>query len=154
MKIKDIKKDFYLYIYAVADCEININHEAIITPGTRFYTISYNVEDCNEYIENKLYDDNESHYIQWCALRNISPQSPESWDTYFDVVLYDNIPYKVVKMPVSFTDLLALVRLFEHCIPIGCSFDREVEKLYYKEHSYNPNNPVQQDNSDLEKIVQ
>ena len=151
MKIKEIKKDFPLYIYAVADCESNMNHEAIITPGTRFYTVSYNLEDCNEYIECKLYDDNESHYLQWCALRNLQPQDTYSWDKYFDTVLYDNIPYKVIKMQVFFSDLLALVRLFEHCQPIGCSFDREVEKLYYKENSIDT---TQQDNSDLEKIVQ
>ena len=153
-KAKEIKKDFLLYVYAVCDCNFDSNNNPIITPNCKYYTLTYTKEDCEEYIDCKLYDDNEEHYQQWCNLRNLNSYEENSWNEYYNTVLYDKNPYAIIKMQIMFSDLLAMVRLFEGCHPIGCSFDKKLELMYYNEDIINLiNDNYNNEEENIDKIL-
>ena len=131
LKSKDVKKDFLFNLYAVVDNQhFDLSQPINLTTIPKFYTVSYNKQNCDEYINCKEIDDNEEHYQQWCQLRNYNSELEEVWEEYRNTVLKESI-YSIIVFHVYFSDILGLVRILEQCKPVGCSFDREIEYTYW-----------------------
>lgn len=117
-------KNKKVYLYAVVKKDNTKN----------FLTLTSSECDAIEYIKNLLKILNFSHFTAWCRLKEIDVNDDKSWVEYLAVCASEQLEeYSIVKVSYLFKDIVAMIRMFGHCIPIGCSFDTPMEKLYLAE---------------------
>lgn len=99
------------------------------------YSVVQSKKQAEEYINRLLYIENKTHFESWCALRGIesNPKSQDfigSWFLYYNQCIATS-PAKYVyrKMSYSLKDLIVLLRIYNQCVPIGCSFDDNLELI-------------------------
>lgn len=115
------KKNKKVYLYAVIKKDDSKN----------FLTLTLSKYEAIEYIKNLLKILNFSHFKSWCLLKEIDVNDDKSWTEYLAVCASEQLEeYSIVKVSYLFKDIVAMIRMFGHCIPIGCSFDTAMEKLY------------------------
>ena len=135
-KLKVIKtkklKDKLINLFAVVTKE---DFEAIKSKGLqvphKFLTIVTTTEECLEYIDMLEYEDHYEHYISWCDQRGLNPEEEYSWEAYREIVLGDDCDYAMFEIKLVWEDILAFLRMFQGCVPLGCSFDRIIETVYF-----------------------
>ena len=113
-----------IHAYALIDTE----------KAHKFLTVTTSKLDAKEYLIALLTVLHNEHFISWCELRDFDPESVESWITYYATAIdqAEINKYKIIDVWYSHQDLLAIVRMFGHCFPIGCSFETEAEILYFE----------------------
>lgn len=115
------KKNKKVYLYAVVKKDNSKN----------FLTLTLSKDEAIEYIKNLLKILNFSHFNSWCLLKEVDVNDDKSWTEYLAVCASEQLEeYSIVKVSYLFKDIVAMIRMFGHCIPIGCSFDTAIEKLY------------------------
>lgn len=85
-----------------------------------------------EYLNRYFYLLNKTHFESWCELRNLVSDSSSSlfsrnWKLYYSTVcqnLLEDIEIETLKYDKH--NLTKLFRLLEKCVPLGCSFDKEI----------------------------
>ena len=152
LKTKKVKNKL-IKLFAVVDAD-DINSEGVCDFRTtkKFYTITDNYDECDEYIYTREIADHMEHYVMWCQQRNLNPSDDANWDSYAEIVLGDNSDYGIITFQIAWEDLIAFIRMFQGCYPIGCSFDRKVETEYFKTQltSYLKDNSSLKDELDKE----
>lgn len=120
----------------------------LIKEGERpqhIYTITASQEEANEYVNKKLQLDNKDHFKSWCELRNLDINGADTWNSYVGEVLLPNTPvplFAISKVIYRVEDMAGLLRLFNRCKAIGCSYDNEVETVCSTLYDSIPNNPM------------
>lgn len=138
---KGKKKDKRIQLFAVVEI---IDSEGHYDSNAPYITIAESFKECAEYIDNREFLDNVQHYTMWCELRKIDPNLESSWEQYKEIVLPVS-KYGVINFYLFWKDIIATVRMFNGCAPIGCSFDREVEKRYLMDLCQMKKNTEEQD---------
>lgn len=104
-------------------CGIKVPH--------KYLTLTTTPEECLEFIDTLEYEDHREHYIAWCEQRNLNFKEDESWRMYQEIVLGDTCDYAIFELKITWEDVIAFLRMFQGCVPLGCSFDRTIEKVYF-----------------------
>ena len=105
------------------------SHKAKL-PG-KFLTITQTEDDAMEYIMIMEIEEHKEHYCAWCEQRNLNPLNDSNWEMYRTVVIGDDCDYAVYEMNIYWEDVVAFLRMFQGCIPVGCLYEREIESVYF-----------------------
>lgn len=109
--------------------ENNIPHNMIV------YTVTSTLKDCQEYLDMLLYAKHISHYNLWCELYEYDAQSEITWNEYKGTVLIEELnDYMIFRSYYTLDKIATIMRMFNHCQPLGCSFENDVEFKYFVEN--------------------
>ena len=93
------------------------------------FTIVRTKDEAFEYVDRKLQADNWSHFNMWCGCHGMNSHTKEAWEAYRRVTLSpeDYRRYQVAKLKIPLSKVVAIMRGFFECVPLGCSFDDPLE---------------------------
>lgn len=97
------------------------------TENKRIHTITNTYQQALEYKEKLLQLDSCPHYTNWCWLHELNSKDISSWIRYKQIVGVDD-HYKLDVFYYNKSEIASILRLNSGCIPLGCSFDTQVEK--------------------------
>lgn len=99
-----------------------------------FLTIVSSKNEAREYAQLYIKLKHLDHFIAWSEARDLNPDDIEVWNSYFEKCIQpeEKDEYRVVKIYYEKSNLLAMLRMFCNCAPLGCSFDTNVEYEYVK----------------------
>ena len=111
-----------------------------------FLTIALKKEECVEYVKKYVLLEHLDHFLSWANLRNLDSHAIETQFAYLtDCIELDEWDkYIIVPLYYTYDEVVAIIRMFGNCTPLGCSFDKAMEKLYWL---------YSQDPEDLKKIL-
>lgn len=118
------KKKKIVNLFAIADRE----------DRNKYYTFVTNYDEAFEYMcRLYLYLYRYEHYKMWCALRSLE-LSDESILQYLDDNEIDvNEKFSIDILGYEESNLATLFRIYNNCVPLGCSYETEDEKVIYYE---------------------
>lgn len=103
-------------------------------------TVVSSKKQINEFIDRMIIVDNWEHYMLWCDLKSIDYKDVSNHKKYIDNYIITNpeevnSKYSFVIQKVIYTkDLFAsILRMFNGCTPIGCSYENTCELTYITE---------------------
>lgn len=99
-----------------------------------FLCITLSKDEANEYAHALLKFAHRPHFQAWCALRDYDYTEESSWNEYFLTCINDaeKSQYIIRKVTYKLKDIVAIMRMFGGCSPIGCAFESEIEHDYAK----------------------
>lgn len=156
INIKKIKhKIISLFTVVTAEDFKAITESKLLTVPHKFLTLTQTPEEALEYVDALEYNDHFDHYKNWCINKKLNYELDESWLFYKNTVLGKYSDYAIFELKLEWEDIIAFIRMFQGCIPLGCSFDREVEILNLtKNIKQNKNNLNLKDNSSETKTTE
>lgn len=100
----------------------------------RFLCVSVSEKDAIEYAHTALKFIHDTHFQAWCALRDYDYKTAHAWDEYFDtcITYEEKSEYLITNVTYKLKDIVAIMRMFGGCQPIGCSFETPVEYEHAK----------------------
>ena len=100
----------------------------------KFLTITKDANGALEYSMLVLKLKHLDHFLMWCDARQLDKGDIKNWLNYYEncVPNSDKEEFKIVRVTYELDNVLAILRMFGNCFPIGCSFDTEVERTYFK----------------------
>ena len=108
----------------------NENPESLVT-------VLANEKQINEFIDNMILVDNWDHFKMWCNLRKLDYMNVNSQHSYIDNYIEANpeeaeskYTFIVKKTYYTKETLSSILRMFNGCVPIGCSYENPVEVAY------------------------
>lgn len=118
----------------------------------RFLTISDDKTDVYEYAMLLLKLQHQDHFESWCQLRQIEKPDLNAWLRYYatSIDAEEKEDLQVIKVSYHKKDVIAMLRMFGNCFPIGCSFDTELERRYY-DNLVKEKNIIEQKTSQVEE---
>lgn len=132
-KIKNLfKKRVYLYLVYR-----NENENSLVT-------VLEKKEQINEFVNRNIIVENFNHFKLWCELRNMDYTQVESENAYINNFLttsneedLNKYSYIIKKVYYSRKAIASILRMFNGCFPLGCSYETHAEEAYldlmYKE---------------------
>ena len=117
------KKKTKIQAYALVSKEVK----------NKFLTITKDPKEAEEYAMMLLRIKHYEHFKSWCDLRELDSKDFPNWLKYYT----DCVPstekqcFQIVKIKYELSNILAILRMFGNCLPLGCSFDTELEYAYF-----------------------
>lgn len=100
-------------------------------------TVLSEMDELGEFINKSIIATNFAHYKAWCNLRSLDYQEPTAEENYIinflntaDEETLNKYTYVVKKVIYPKKALASILRMFNDCIPLGCSYESEMEQLY------------------------
>ena len=100
-------------------------------------TILSEMSELGEFINRSIIATNFAHYKAWCKLRGLDYQDPAAEENYVINFLdsaeeetLNKYTYMVKKATYPKKTVASILRMFNECIPLGCSYESEMEQLY------------------------
>ena len=95
----------------------------------QFITITSKMEGCLEHLKLLFRYNNSEHYTCWCNNNDFEVDTKESIDKYFNTCVSESSKAEYVILPMEFrwSDIVAIMRMFAGCVPLGASFDTAPE---------------------------
>lgn len=100
-------------------------------------TVLADKNQIDEFIDRMIIVDNWGHFKMWCSLRELDYKSLESQYSYIDNYVAANpqeaeSKYTFIVRKTLYTKeaLASILRMFNGCVPIGCSYESPVETTY------------------------
>lgn len=99
-----------------------------------FLCVALSKKDIVEYLNKLLKFEHLPHYQAWCSIHEYDAESNVAWKEYFDTCIDfpEKSRYKIANVTYKLNDVVAIMRMFGGCIPIGCSFETQSEHAYMK----------------------
>ena len=108
----------------------NENPESLVT-------VLANENQINEFIDKMILVDNWEHFKMWCNLRKLDYKNVNSQYYYIDNYIETNpeevrSKYTFIVKKTLYTKeaLSSILRMFNGCVPVGCSYESPVEVTY------------------------
>lgn len=100
----------------------------------KFLTITKDISSAHEYIMMLLKHQHKTHFEAWCQIRELDVGKSSSWLSYYDdcIDISEKEEFQIIKVKYELENIFAVLRMFGNCIPLGCSFDKEIEEIYFK----------------------
>ena len=125
-RIKNLfRKKVYLYLVYK-----NEDDNSLVTVLEKEYQI-------DEFIHRNILIHNYKHFKAWCDLRKMDYTKIESENAYINNFLntateedLKKYTYVIKKAYYTKTALASILRMFNGCFPLGCSYETEVEVDY------------------------
>lgn len=117
-----------LTCYLVYDCQGNddANFSELLP-----LTIVKNIKEFNEFVSRYILVKNYTHYKMWCELRKYDPENDDIAYEYLQTChIEDFYNYCAVKVKYSKDNLLSILRMFNKCMPVGASYETDLERTY------------------------
>ena len=97
-------------------------------------TLVSSIADAREYVERLIQVDHFEHFKSWAELRELDLNSDEAWNTYADTCVDPKewANYVIAKMHYKHSDVAAMLRIFAHAVPLGCSYENSFELEKFK----------------------
>lgn len=106
---------------------------AIVKKGDEknFLTLTLHKEQAFEFASKLIKMEHFEHYSLWLELHE-KTDTLDAWQEYLTscVDLEELQEYIIKEIDYKFSDVIAMLRMFGHCIPLDCSFDTDFEKAY------------------------
>lgn len=131
------KKNPIIKIFAVVDTAC-INENNKLLSNAHFYTLVDSIKDAQEYILNKIIKDNINHYNSWSNLKHLDPNVLNTKLIYIEEVLKDTkemCKYSIFSLFYKAKDICTIMRMFNSCEPINCSYETIGEKNIWEINS-------------------
>ena len=116
-----------MYLYLIYE---NEDKDSLVTVLER-------KEQIKEFVDKNILAHNYKHFKAWCDLRQLDYTKEESENAYINNFLdaateedLDKYTYIIKKAYYTKTALASILRMFNGCVPLGCSYETEVEQLY------------------------
>lgn len=100
-------------------------------------TVLSDKKQIDEFINRMIIVDNWDHFKMWCDLRNLDYKSTESQYSYIANYIETNTEeaeskYTFIVKKTLYTKeaLASILRMFNGCVPVGCSYENPVEATY------------------------
>lgn len=94
-------------------------------------------EDVDEFIRRSILIYHYKHFKAWCKLRNIDYRNPVSENYYIsnfietaDEETLNQYTYVIKKAYYTRSSIAAILRMFNSCLPMGCSYETSAEDTY------------------------
>ena len=94
-------------------------------------------EQVDEFIRRSILVYNYTHFKSWCKLREIDYRNPISENYYINNFIETSdketlSQYNCVVKKAYYTksSIAAILRMFNSCIPMGCSYETNIEDVY------------------------
>ena len=100
------------------------------TCGT-VYTVTPTEEGCYEYINRFLLDKYGEHFNNW---RMFHSEPEYDWNYYVQEVLLGIMDedFYIVAFYADVSAIALAYRVYEGCMPLGCSYEFQIEQIAYK----------------------
>ena len=100
-------------------------------------TVLTDKKQIDEFIDRMIIVDNWAHFKMWCNLRKLDYKNLENQYAYIDNYIAanpeeaeSNYTFIVRKTLYTKEALASILRMFNGCVPIGCSYENPVEVTY------------------------
>ena len=100
-------------------------------------TVLERKDQIDEFISRNILIHNYKHFKAWCGLRKMDYTKAESENAYINNFLntateedLDKYTYIIRKAYYTKTALASILRMFNGCFPLGCSYETEAEVVY------------------------
>lgn len=92
-----------------------------------FASIVNSRQEVYEYISRRVFLENQEHYKLWCETSHLPYEDEKTWLRYSAV--RSELYKKFVINRISYTkkDLAVILRIFNGCIPVGASYEHDLE---------------------------
>lgn len=99
-----------------------------------FITFCIDEDQCREYLMYLLTWQRFEHYKNWCDICEIDYMKKSSREYYYSTVISDDDKNGYAILPLTFLqkDILAIIRMFSNCVPLGASFELPEELIKFK----------------------
>ena len=85
-------------------------------------TVLADKKQIDEFINRMIIVDNWDHFKMWCDLRNLDYKSTEEAESKYTFIVKKTLYTKEA--------LASILRMFNGCVPVGCSYENPVEATY------------------------
>lgn len=91
--------------------------------------------EAREYVYSFIKAKHQTHFSEWCRYKELNENNWEIFYQYFNTVIDDEEKknYVIHSLKYNKKDLAAILRMFGSCIPLNCSFEKEIEHKYFNE---------------------
>lgn len=100
-----------------------------------FYTFTNTYTEALEYLAKLfVYKNKMDHFVQWCELHNKDKSLLETVSEY--ILSLEANPlnyYNIQTVEYSPDNLAALFRIYNGCVPLNCTFEKDFEHKVYLE---------------------
>lgn len=100
-------------------------------------SIVENKEQVAEFIRRSILIYHYKHFKAWCKLRRMDYRSPVSENNYIDNFIetsdeesLSQYTYVIKKAYYTRSSIAAVLRMFNSCLPMGCSYETSAEDMY------------------------
>ena len=118
-------------LYIVSMCTVDSDSDTFID---NLCTIVSSKKEITEYVKNKIIEDHKEHYNSWIKLHDKKDNSATRAE-YIDLLFQDDpdsIPmFTVRKETYDAKGLASVFRIYNRCMPIGCSYESNEEVYCY-----------------------
>lgn len=99
----------------------------------KFLTITKNLKEASEYAMLITKLQHHDHFNMWCTFRELDVSDIKNWLDYYENCVTDDEKdeLQIIKVKYDLENILAILRMFGSCFPLGCSFETDVERTYF-----------------------
>lgn len=128
------KKITFYAVFKKVDAEA-ISKGILPVDKAACYSITSSWKDAADYLIYAHVAVKASHFSAWAELHNLDPNNDLVIRQYYDEVLDNKDQFRILTITYTIDKLAAILRIFNHCIPLGNSFNLPVEYTVNKEET-------------------
>jgi len=100
----------------------------------KFLTIAKDKDSVYEYAMMFLKLTYQDHYERWCQIKQLDKDDYETWMMYYNECIDEKEKenLQILKVKYDLDNILAILRMFGKCVPLGCSFETQAERDYFR----------------------
>ena len=137
-------------LYIVANKPISFDTSIA---DVRVYTIVTSLRQCTEYVNQYLKMKNLTHFRNWCDAHNVDSRIDSSWHKYCATVIQDQMKdFYVSSYVLNKHKIASLLRLSTGCLPVGCDFETEGERIGFIQNNFTPEQIEEIDNAITQEL--
>ena len=93
------------------------------------------MKDAYEYLNKLIQVEHFEHFKKWAELKNLDINTSSTWDLYSAQCIPEEEWDKFIISKISYTNksISAMLRMFAKCVPLGCSYENNLELTKYLE---------------------
>lgn len=123
---------------------------------SKFLSFTVTKKQAIEYGNSFLKLTHLDHFTSWCELKELNPDLEDSWNIYYLECISKEEKQDVVihKIYYKWNDIVAIMRMFGGCVPLGNSFNTQSEYSYLNFKLETQKKLTETLKDQLEKIMQ
>lgn len=136
-KQKELKKFNRGTLFAHIRSKKHVVLYALVTKDSpnAFLTIANTKSDILEYASALLKLSNIDNFKTWCISNSFDFKDSKAWKYYLNKIVSneEKDKYLIKCLHYRFEDLVAIMRMFGGCLPLGCSFNTDTELAFFSD---------------------
>lgn len=95
------------------------------------YSIVNTLKEAAEFMIRLSVANSGEHYLSWCGIHDLEPSNQTAINLYFHDVVEDKDAFSALAIKYDLSKIAAILRIFNRCVPLGCSYDLDIEHITY-----------------------